>query len=170
MTPLHLLVRVVHALLGAFWAGSAFLMAYFLLPAVEETGSSGGAVMEALTRRNMIRVLIWMGVFTVLTGIYLLWGMSGHFTGPFMGTEAGILLSTGGLFGILALLVAVHVSRPTARKLVALGAKVAASGAPPTPEEVAEMTRLRGKLKFAARLVAVLLAVTLVCMALGPHV
>lgn len=170
MTLLHFVIRVAHVVLGAFWAGSAFLLATFLLPAVEETGAAGGAVMESLTRRNMIRVLTWIGVFTVLTGIYLLWEMSHHFNGSFMGSKAGILLSTGGLLGIVALLLVVHVSRPTAKKLGALGAKVAASGAPPTPDDAAELARLRGKLKLAARLIAVILGGALVCMALGPHI
>jgi uncharacterized membrane protein len=170
MTLLHFVLRVAHVLLAAFWAGSVFLMAIFLVPAVEEAGPAGGTVMQALTRRHMPRILTWAGLFTVLTGLYLLWQLSNHFTASFMGSTSGILLSVGALFGIVALLIGVHVSKPTVNKMGALGAKMAASGAPPTPEDLAEMGRLRGRLKLAMRLMAATLAITLVCMALGPHI
>jgi uncharacterized membrane protein len=170
MNSLHLVLRVVHVLLAAFWAGSVFLMAIFLVPAVEEAGPAGGTVMQALTRRRMPRILIWTGVLTILTGLYLLWQLSHHFTASFMGSSSGILLSVGALLGIIALFVGVHMSKPAVDKLGALGAKVAGSGAPPTPEDLAQMERLRGRLKLATRLMAAMLAIALVCMALGPHI
>ena len=170
MILLHLVLRVVHVLLAAFWVGSVFLMAFFLVPAVEEAGPAGGAVMQALSRRRMPRILVWTGVLTVLTGLYLLWEVSHHFTGTFMGSPTGILLSVGALFGVLALFIGVHMSKPAVDKMGALGTKVAASGAPPTPEDLAEMERLRGRLKLATRLMAATLAIALVCMALGPHI
>ena len=48
--------------------------------------------------------------------------------------------------------------------------RVAASGAPPTPDDAAEMARLRGRLATAARLMAVALVVTVILMALAPHI
>jgi uncharacterized membrane protein len=170
MIALHFAIRALHVLLGAFWAGAVFLLALFLVPALEEAGPAGGTVMQALMRRNMTRVLVWTGVLTVLTGLLLLWRLSNHFTSSFMGSVAGILLSTGGTLGIITLIVGVHVSKPAADKLGALGAKVAASGAPPTADDLAEMARLRGRLNMAARLQALMLMVAVICMALGPHV
>jgi hypothetical protein len=170
MTILHFVIRVTHVLLGVFWAGSVLLMTLFIIPAVEEAGPAGGAVMQGLTKRAMPKVLTFVGLFSILTGIYLLWQLSGHFSGTFMGSSSGILLSIGALFGLIALLIGVHVSRPTVNKLGEIGAKVAASGAPPTPDDVAEMARLRARLGMATRLMAIALVVTVVCMALGPHI
>jgi uncharacterized membrane protein len=170
MTVLHLIIRVTHVLLGVFWAGSALLLALFIIPAVEESGPAGGTLMQGLTKRGMPKVLTLVGLFTILTGIYLLWEISAHFSGTFMGSASGILLSIGAIFGLVALLIGVHVSRPTVNKLGEIGARVAASGAPPTADDVAEMARLRGRLGMAARLMAVALVATVVCMALGPHI
>lgn len=169
MTTLHLVVRAIHVLMGASWAGSVILLAMFILPAVEASGPAGGTVMGALLQKGMPKVLTILGLLTVLTGIELLWSLSGHFTPAFMGSRPGILLSLGALFAIIALLIGVHVSKPTAMKLGALGARVAASGAPPTPEDAAEMARLRARLGTATRLVAWAAAATVVFMALGPH-
>jgi len=170
MTILHFVIRVTHILLGVFWAGSVLLLAFFIVPVVEASGPAGGTVMQGLVKRGMPRVLTFVGLFTVLTGIYLLWELSAQFSGAFMGSDPGILLSTGGLFGVIALLIGVHVSRPTVNKLGEIGARVAASGAPPTPEDMAEMARLRGRLGTATRIMALALVVTVVCMALGPHI
>jgi hypothetical protein len=170
MTLLHFVIRVTHVLLGAFWVGSVGLLATFVVPAVEETGPAGGAVMGALMRRSMPKVLTLVGVLTVLTGLYLLWQLSGQFSGSFMGSRPGILLGTGGLLGIIALLIGVHVSRPTANKLGAVAQKVAASGAPPTAEDQAEMGRLRARLGAATRIMALVLVLAVICMALGPHI
>lgn len=170
MTILHVVVRVTHVLLGAFWVGSTLLLALFIIPVVETSGPAGGAIMQGLMKKGMPRFLTFIGLFTVLTGIYLLWQLSGHFSGGFMGSASGILLSTGALFGLIALLIGVHVSRPTVNKLGEIGARVAASGAPPTPEDTAEMARLRARVATATRLVAIALVVAVVCMALGPHI
>jgi uncharacterized membrane protein len=170
MITLHFVIRVLHVLLGAFWTGAVMLLAFFIVPAVEDSGPAGGAVMQALMKRAMPRTLTFVGLFTVLTGIYLLWELSAHFSSAFMGSTPGMLLSTGALLGIIALLIGVHVSRPTANKLGEIGQRVGASGAPPTPEDVAEMARLRGRLAMAARVMAVALIVTVVCMALAPHI
>ncbi len=169
MTVFYLSIRVIHVLLGAFWTGATLLIALFIEPAVTEAGPAGGAVIQALMRRGMSRILTFVGLFTVLTGLYLIWVRSGHFASPYMGSPHGILISTGALFGIVALLLGVHVTRPAAKGLAAIGQRVAASNAPPTPEDLAQMGRLRGRLRLSTRLVAVVLVLTIVCMALGPH-
>ena len=79
--------------------------------------------MQALMKKGMPRMLTVVGLFTILTGIYLLWELSGHFSGTFMGSGSGILLSTGALFGLIALLIGVHVSRPTVNKLGEIAAE-----------------------------------------------
>jgi hypothetical protein len=170
MTILQLVIRVTHVLLGAFWVGAVFLLTLFIIPVVESSGPAGGTIMQGLMKKGMPRVLTFVGLFTVLTGIYLLWQISAHFSGAFMGSASGILLSIGALFGVIALLIGVHVTRPTVNKLGEISAKVAASGAPPTPEDVAEMARLRARVATAARYAAIALLVTVVCMALGPHI
>jgi hypothetical protein len=120
-------------------------------------------------KRGYMGTMILVGLFTVLTGGYVLWAVSGGFDASFMGSFKGIMLSTGGLTGVLALGVGAHVSRPTARKMAAVAQKVAAAEGAPDPADVAEMDRLRGKLTLALRILGALMIVTLVAMTYGAH-
>lgn len=169
MTGLYLSVRVLHVLFGVFWAGAVFFSALFLDPAVREAGPEGGKVMGVLQRRGWMRAALTMGTLTVVTGVYLLWVMSGRFSPGFMGSRPGILLSTGMLAGILTLGIGMGLSMPTAKKVGALSAKLASAGGAPSAEDLAELARLRGRMTLLLRTVAVLLAVAVVTMALGPH-
>jgi uncharacterized membrane protein len=170
MEIIVLSIRVIHVLLGVFWAGAVFFLLLYLEPTVREVGPDAGKVMSGLQRRGMTRTLLGVGLVTIVTGVYLLWQLSGGFSGSFMGSRSGILLSTGMLAALLALGVGAHVSKPTAERLTSLGEQLAAAGAPPSDEDQAEMARLRNKLRGALRVVATLLLVALVTMALGPHV
>jgi len=161
-------VRVLHVLFGVFWAGAAFLVVLFLEPSVRETGPAGGAVMGAMVRRGYSGFINVIAILSLLTGLWLLWRMSGHFAGSFMGSRSGILISNGMLAGILAWGTG-HGIRGAVKSLTAIGARVGASGAPPTAEDQAEMKRLQGKARLYSRITSVLLLITIVTMALGPH-
>jgi hypothetical protein len=164
-----LAIRVVHVVLGAFWVGAVLFAALFLDPVVRELGPVGGRVMGILQRRGYVKTMLAVGVTTVLTGVYLLWRISGGFSADYMGMRAGILLSSGGLAAILALVVGSTVTRPTAAKLGAIASRVAGTGAPPSADDAAQIAVLQRRMTVALRTVAVLLLVALAAMALGPH-
>jgi uncharacterized membrane protein len=169
MTVTVLSIRVLHVLLGALWVGAVAVTAVFLDPTVREMGPEGGRMMGILQRRGFQRTVLIIAVFTVITGLWLLWHLSGGFSSSFMGSRSGIVLSTGGLLGIIALVIGGHVITPTGKRLGALGARLAAQGTPPGPEDSAEMGRLQRRLTTSLRAVALLVLVTIVLMALGPH-
>lgn len=166
---IYLTVRVLHVLFGAFWVGAAFLVVLYLEPSVREAGPAGGVVVRAMVRRGYSGFINLVGIVSLVTGFWLLWRMSGHFSGGFMGTTPGILISNGMLAGILAW-GAGHGIRGSVKRLTVIGARVEASGAPPTAEDQAEMERLRNKARMYSRITAVLLLIAMVTMALGPHV
>lgn len=170
MEWVHLSMRAVHVLLGSFWVGTVLFAMLYLDPAVREAGPDGGRVMGILLRRGYLRTILLVGAVVVLSGVYLLWTVSGGFSAGFMGSPSGILLSTGGLAGILALLVGAHVSLPTARKLGELGRQMADSEGAPEQGDLEEMSRLQRKLTRALRTAGILLLVAILSMALGPHV
>lgn len=170
MDIVHLSIRALHVLLGVVWAGATFLIVLFLEPTVREAGPAGGRVMSGMVKRGYSKFIGIVALLTVLTGLWLLWRFSGHFSSGFMGSRAGILLSTGMLTGFLALGTGVHMVRRSVEKLAALGETLAAAARPPSPEEQAEMLRLQGKVRTATRLTAVLLLISVITMALGPHV
>ena len=125
--------------------------------------------MQQLIKRGYMGTMVLVGLFTVLTGSYVLWAVSGGFDASFMGSLKGIMLSTGGLTGILALGVGAHVSRPTVRKMGVVAQRVMSAEGAPDPDDVAEMGRLRSKLTLALRILGVLMVITLVAMAYGAH-
>lgn len=162
------IVRALHVLLGVFWGGTLLFVMFFLNPAVRSVGPAGGKVMQELQKRGHITTMLIVGTLTVLTGIYVLWAVSGGF-GPYMGTPQGIVLSTGGLTGILVLVGLAHMIRPTMKKLGPVAQRVQAAEGEPDAEDVAEVQRLQGKLTRTIKVMGVLMIVTLVLMAWGAH-
>jgi uncharacterized membrane protein len=162
-------IRFLHVVLGIFWAGAVLFIMLFLDPATREAGPAGGQVMQRLYKRGYMGTLALVGLFTVVSGIYVLWVVSGGFDAVFMGSLRGITLSMGMLMGILALGVAAHLARPAARKMDAVAERVAAAGGSSDPDDVAELARLGSRLTLATRILGVLLALTLVAMVLGAH-
>lgn len=162
-------LRGAHVLLAAFWAGTLFFAVIFLDPSVREAGPEGGKVMQILLRRGYLGAMLTVGALTVLSGIYLLWRISGGFGAPYMGSLGGILASVGGLAGVVALSAGFFVSRPAARAMGEVGARIARSEGAPAPEDLAELERLRNRLTTALRVAGVLLFVAVVAMTVGAH-
>lgn len=166
---LYVAVRALHVLLGTFWAGAIVFVMLFLDPAIRESGPAGGQVMGNLQRRGWVTTALVAGFLTLATGFYLLWVVSGHFSPAYMGSRRGILISVGMLAGTVTFLVGFFGSRPTANRLGQLAARSGA-GSPPSPEDAAEITRLRGRLKVFLRVAGSLLLGAILTMALGAHV
>ena len=163
------IIRLVHVLFGIFWGGAVIFAAFYLMPAVKDAGPAGSQVMAQLMKRGYLGAMTLVALVTVVTGGYALWLVSGGFGPDFMGSGRGIMLSTGGLTGFLALGVLAHMSRPTAKKISAIAQRVAASGAPPSDEDAAEIARLQAKAGLALNITLVLIVITLVCMTFGSH-
>ena len=169
MLSSYLLVRVVHVVLGAFWAGATFFVALYLTPAVEASGPVGTKVMGQVMRRGWLKAVLTIGTLVILTGLYLMWQMSAGFSPAFMGSKPGILLSLGMLAGFGALAIGFFGTAPTARRMGALMAKANETGSAPDAETLAEVGRLSKRLGKLVRVLAAHLAVALVLMALAPH-
>lgn len=144
-------VIFLHVLSGVIWAGGAIAAGFFFLPAVLESGAAGGVVMAGVTKRKFPIAITAAAGMVVLTGVrlYMI-----RFTSTWLGSPEGIVLTLGGLLGLAAFIIGIFFQKPTVERLSALGAKVAASGAPPSPAQMAEMTILRERLKKVGRLTA----------------
>jgi uncharacterized membrane protein len=152
----------LHVAFGALWAGGAVTAGFFLIPAVLEAGPAGGAVMAGVVQRKFPIKMIAAGSVVVLTGLrmYMV-----RFTSGWLLSPEGLALSIGGLLGIGALFIGVFVQKPMIERLAALGAKIAASGAPPTAEQASELAALRARLGRVAKVVAWHIIGSLVLMA-----
>jgi hypothetical protein len=156
------LLRLVHIVAGGFWAGSVMLTGWFITPSAREAGPGAGPFMQALLKRRLPTVMIGAGTVTILAGIWL-WA----WTMPSLERWQGWAFAIGAVSAIVALIIGVGWQRPTAGKVQALGAEIAAGDGPPTPEQGAEMGRLQARMAGFASLLAVLLTITLAGMALG---
>ena len=165
-----ILLRLIHVLFGAFWAGAAIFNAAFLIPAVRALGPAGGPVMREIAQKRKLPVYFLVaGILTVLSGFGLFWHDSAGFSNGFMRSAGGMTFGIGGLLALIALLLGLFVVTPAAIRASKLGAAIAAGGKP-TPEQAAEMQRLQVRLGMMAMLAAGLLTLTTICMAVARYV
>ncbi len=97
-------VVVIHMFSAVFWFGSVVFLVRFVVPAAQTAGAEGGRVMQnmaAVTRFPAF--LAAAAVLTIASGLYLLYAISGHFSGAFFHTGAGTAYAAGGACGVLAL-------------------------------------------------------------------
>ena len=144
-------VILLHVFSGVIWAGGAIAAGFFFLPAVLEAGPAGGVVMGGVAKRKFPIAMTAAAGMVVLTGLrlYMI-----RFTTTWLGSPEGIVLTLGGVLGLGAFVIGIFFQKPAVERLSALGAKVASSGAPPSPAQMAEMTILRERLKRVGRLTA----------------
>lgn len=147
----YLSLIFLHVAFGVLWAGGAIAISLFVIPAVIEAGPAGGAVMAGILKRRLPVFLTVAGAIVVLTGVRL---FMIRFTTAWLATAEGLAITIGALLGLGAFVIGVFVQRPLATRLGQLAGAIAASGAPPTPEQAAELTALRQRLVRVARLTA----------------
>jgi len=147
----YVVLLFLHLTAGVFWAGGAITAGFFIIPAVLAAGPAGGPVMAGVVARRFPAVMTAAAVVSVLSGLrlYMI-----RFTPGWLSTGEGLVVTAGGLLGIGAFIVGVFVQRPTAQRLGALAAQIAATGAPPAPAQAAELQALRTRLGRIARVTA----------------
>ena len=142
---------LIHVFFAILWGGGAIALGFFVIPAVLEAGPGGGAVMAGVLKRRFPIVMTVSGLLVVLSGLRL---YTMQFSTAWFATAQGLALTLGGLLGLAAFGIGVFVQRPTAERLGALSAEIAAAGGPPSPERAAELQALRQRLGRVARLLA----------------
>ncbi len=142
----------LHVLGAILWGGMGIASYFFLIPAIQEAGPAGGAVMGGLMKRGYSLVITVASWVTVISGLrlYML-----RFTPEWLQTAQGLGLTLGGLLGLGALGIGSFGMKPTAEKLGALGAQIKAAGGPPSAEQAAEMAALSAKLGRLAKLMGI---------------
>jgi hypothetical protein len=132
---------------------------------VRASGASGGPVMQQLVRSGFSKAMGLATLLNVFSGLWLYWLVSGRLHPAWIGTNAGLSLTLGGLAGLAAAAHGFAVQARAAARLQAVGAQVAAAGGPPSPEQMGEIQRLQARLRKGGRWSAVLLVVSVVGMA-----
>lgn len=167
---LFLSIRAAHVLLATLWVGATFFITYFLFPSLQETGPSGGPMMAALMRRKLPAFQAALGGITVLTGFYLYYRFTSGFDPVVSGSRAAMVFGTGGICGLLALVIGGAVVSRNAKKMSEIGTRIGAAADAERPALAALMAAHRSRASTAARVVIVLQMIAVVLMAIGHYV
>lgn len=170
MDLLLLAARLIHVVLGVFWAGTLIFSAVFLLPAIRDAGPEGAKVAAGLMRRRFLDVLPAVAGLTVLSGFWLYWRVSGGFSSGYMGTAAGMAYGLGGVAAVLALGLGLAIVRPSMLRAARLSQAAAQAAGPERDAQLATAQALRVRGAAAGRLVAGLLTIAAITMAVGRYV
>jgi uncharacterized membrane protein len=164
MAWLSLVLRVLHILTGVFWAGTSFFVVLLLQPFAERNGSEGERFLGRLfTEGNLTRAFAISGGLTIVLGLGLLAIVSGGFSPGWFASHFGGSITLGAIAAIAAAVLG-GISGRTGEQLVALAGSIETGGDPPTPEQLAQIDALRGKLKTFSRTSAVLLLIAVLAM------
>jgi uncharacterized membrane protein len=150
-----LLARLVHVVVGVFWAGTVIFNAWLLAPALRDAGPEGGKVMGALAKRGLMVILPIAGILTILSGLWLYRHASVGFDHAYMRSRSGMTYGIGMVATLIAFMIGILVVRPTMAKL-------------PTVDP-AEAPKLRARAATSSAIVALLVGVTVICMAVGRY-
>ena len=169
-TPVVMLLRLIHVVIGIMWVGTAVFLATFLVPAIRGAGPAGGAVMEQLQNRKLSVWIMVAAFLTILSGLGLYAHDSAGFTSAWLGSGPGRTYGLGAVLAILTLVIGMSVNAPTAAKMAKLGAAMKSAGGRPSPEQLAEMQQLQARMGKAAVAAAVLLVLAASAMAVARYV
>ncbi len=151
-----LLARLLHVVVGVFWAGAVFFNAFLLGPAVRDAGPEGGKIMGALARRGMLTIMPVAGLITILSGFWLYWRVSAGFNPDYMGSRPGMVYGFGMITSLIALAIGFLVMRPSIIK--------AATAEPALAQ------RLRQRAAAGGLWVAFFVGIAVISMAIGRYV
>ncbi len=170
MNLLMIALRIVHIVLGVFWAGTVFFVVSYLQPSVKAIGPQGGPFMQQLLQRRFFNVLPAIAALTIAAGLALYWRDSAGFTGAWMGTRTGMAFGTGGVLSLVAFVIGWFVMRDATLKALALGPKAQQMAEGPEREAaMQQLQTLRQRAMTSARWVAHLLAGVVIAMAVARY-
>jgi uncharacterized membrane protein len=164
-----IILRLIHILAGIFWVGSAFLMAGFLVPAVQQTGREGGRFIQHLMLQRKLPIFLGIAMLlTILSGLTMYARMAAATQGSWAGSGPGMAYGLGGLAAILGAIVGSLYSGRAGRRMAAIAQGIGPGG--PSAEQQVEISRLQARIGLGSRITAALLALSAGAMAIGRYV
>lgn len=161
-----LVLRLIHIVLGVFWAGTLFFLVLFLAPALGRVGPDAGKVMVQMNRARFFEIMPLAALITILSGLWLMWILSDGFDAAFFSSRWGLTLTVGGSCALLAFLIGTVVMRTATLRLLALAPRMAAAASDEERSALgAQMEALRRRSRTSSLWVAALLLVAVASMA-----
>jgi uncharacterized membrane protein len=165
-----IVMRLLHVVLGVFWAGTLLFTAFFLQPAVRDTGPDGGKVMGALVGRGLMTAMPVAAILTIVSGLGLYARISGGFSPEYMRSAAGMIYGIGGVTAIIGLATGMGLIRPSMTKAAALMQSASQATGADREAKLAEVQALRLRAAAAGNIVTALILVSIVTMAIARYV
>jgi uncharacterized membrane protein len=169
MNALAITLRLIHILAGVYWAGTIFFFMTFLEPSLRSLGPDGGKVMIRMLERGYMKVLPIIATLTVVSGLWLLWILSGGFDPTYMASPVGMALSTGGGFAILAWLIGIFYIRPAGARIWEIANTMPQADESRKNALNAELAKARSRTTTGGRLVFGLLIASVALMAIARY-
>jgi len=164
-----IILRLVHVLAGAFWVGAALMLTFFISPTVNATQDAGKRFMGHFMGKTKFNLAMWSSaLLTVIAGSILYWFNSNGFRSVWMSSGPGIGYSIAAFFAFLGLIVGVFQNR-NSNAIAILGGQVQAQGAPPSPEQAAQLQKIGKALGIGGTLNATFLILATVGMAIARY-
>lgn len=161
-------LRFIHVGLGVFWAGAMLFVAIFLEPSIRKAGPAGGAVMQQLQAARFATIMPVVALLTMASGFWMYFRLGGS-DPAFMASPTGMVLGAGGVLALVAFVFGMAFTRPAVVRLGEPAPQLAQAQPAEREALTAEMERLRGRLRAGGRAVALLLALTVVAMAVARY-
>jgi uncharacterized membrane protein len=161
-----IVLRAIHILAAVFWVGSFYTFFFFIEPSVKELGPTGGQFMGHLAEKKKMPIVIAATAgTTIVAGTLLYWRTSDGFNVDWITSATGLGFTVGALAAILAFALGFILIKPAVERMGAIGQGIAATGTPPSDDQLAEMQRLGARLVLVGRIDLVLLTVAVIAMA-----
>jgi hypothetical protein len=139
MDMILLILRLVHIVGGIFWVGAAMMMTFFLFPAMMGAGPAAGPVQAGLQKRGFMTVLPIVALLTMVSGLAMIWRLSGGDIGVYARSSAGSAFTTAGGLAILGFVVGMVVARPNAMRAGGIMREMATTADAATREQLAAL-------------------------------
>jgi uncharacterized membrane protein len=165
-----IIARLIHVVLGVFWAGTLISNALFLIPAIRDAGPDGAKVAAGLMRRRFLDIVPAAAGLTILSGLWLYWRASVGFDTAYMRSSRGITYGLGAVAAIAAFGVGMRVMRASMLKAAALSQSASALAPAERDAQLVKVQSLRMRAARAGQIVAWLLGFTAALMAIGRYV
>ena len=170
MNLLIVLLRVIHIVAAAYWAGGTFFVLRVLLPTVRDAGPDGSKFMQRLgiSGRLSKGFAIASGL-TVVSGILAYLLIPTYRGNPFASFGPAAVLTIGAVVGLLAFVHGSFITGRISRRSGELAKQMAARQGPPDPEQLKEAQALGAKMGEAATHSGILIGLALLLMAAAEY-
>lgn len=164
-----LVLRLLHVVGGIFWVGGGLYSTIFIMPALATAGPAAAPIFAEMQRRKLFTVLPLVALTTMLSGLRLMWIVSGGFTASYFATGPGLTFAIGGAASIIGFLVAMFVSRPASMKLGPLAAQLPSLSGEAKASAERRVASLKSQASVGTAAAVLLLTVAAVAMSIARY-